>query len=409
MVRSVIGQLGDDPDRSEIRRAYATSFWSPDTADQWLDILLCVLLFPIAVLLASCWYSWKNGRIVARRSGRSVGLQFVDQIRISMTVGLLPPWYYIFELFLSTNRSAADDFLTRAETKQCIFPILSTPPDATSPLGDKADFALFCQQNHLFTVPVILVARKGDIQWIQFEELPRCDLFLKPVGGRGGRGAERWDCAGEKFRNMAGDEIDAEELLDRIGLRSNGIDLMLQPRIANHPGLEGFSNGALTTVRVLSCLDEKGEPEIVGAVFRMAIGSNRTVDNFHAGGILAAVELDQGLLGRASNLGTDARLGWLDAHPDTGRKIAGERVPLWNDVKDLALHAHRIFNDRAIIGWDIGISTEGPILVEGNYGPDVDMMQRPTGLPFGQHRFTHLIAHHLRASRADAREARDKF
>lgn len=396
VVQSLRGDRLRDPDRREIKRAYAKSFWSPDTADQWLDILISMALFPIAILSATFWYSWKNAKIVAQRSGRPVIAQVRDQIYLAATKGLLPPWYYIFELFLSEKRAAANDFLTRAETKQCIFPILSSPAGATSPLGDKADFASFCEQHQLPTVPVILVARRGGIEWKHVEEIPPCDLFLKPVDGRGGRGAERWDFTGDKFRNVAGVEIGPRDLLERITAQSNGVDLILQPRIVNHAALEGFSNGVLTTVRVLSCLDEQGDPEIIDAVFRMAIGSNRTVDNFHAGGILASIDLDTGRLGRASNLGTDARLGWLDAHPDTGRQITGEVLPMWKEVRDLTICGHRAFSDRAIIGWDVGIAPEGAILVEGNYGPDVDMMQRP-GDPLGRGRFTKLIAHHLRA------------
>jgi hypothetical protein len=39
---------------------------------------------------------------------------------------------------------------------------------------------------------------------------------------------------------------------------------MVQPRIANHPALDALNNGALSTVRILTCLDERGEPELVG-------------------------------------------------------------------------------------------------------------------------------------------------
>jgi hypothetical protein len=73
---------------------------------------------------------------------------------------------------------------------------------------------------------------------------------------------------------------------------------------------------------------------------------------------------------------------------------------MWNEVLGLAVEAHRAFSDRAIIGWDIGITPEGPTLVEGNYGPDIDLMQRPSGVPLGRGRFPQLIAHHLRAAGA---------
>jgi hypothetical protein len=52
----------------------------------------------------------------------------------------------------------------------------------------------------------------------------------------------------------------------------------------------------LPTVRVVTCLDERGGPELIGAVFRMSVGKNVTVDNLHAGGIAAQVALDSGRL-----------------------------------------------------------------------------------------------------------------
>jgi len=62
-------------------------------------------------------------------------------------------------------------------------------------------------------------------------------------------------------------------------------------------------------VRALTCLDEQGRPELIAAVFRMAIGGNRTVDNIHAGGIAAGIDLETGAMSQASDLGMSARLG----------------------------------------------------------------------------------------------------
>jgi hypothetical protein len=39
---------------------------------------------------------------------------------------------------------------------------------------------------------------------------------------------------------------------------------------------------------------------------------------------------------------------------------------------------------------------EGPRLVEGNSGPDIDLVQRPLGMPFGDARFGELLAFQLR-------------
>ena len=128
---------------------------------------------------------------------------------------------------------------------------------------------------------------------------------------------------------------------------------------------------------------------------RMAIGDNRTVDNLHAGGIAAAVDLDGGTLGPASNLGADSRLGWLDRHPDTGAAITGMQLPRWDEVRAFALRSHRAFADRILVGWDIAITPDGPVLVEGNGAPDLDIMQRFVRHGLMAARFGGQLAFHL--------------
>ena len=70
----------------------------------------------------------------------------------------------------------------------------------------------------------------------------------------------------------------------------------------------------------------------MGAVLRIAVGSNVTVDNVHAGG-LAAESISPRRLMRATELGADAKLGWTDRHPQTGAMITGRLLPMWEEVR----------------------------------------------------------------------------
>jgi glutathione synthase/RimK-type ligase-like ATP-grasp enzyme len=110
------------------------------------------------------------------------------------------------------------------------------------------------------------------------------------------------------------------------------------------------------------------------------------------------VSLRDGTLGLASDLGSDARLGWHSLHPTTHAQIRGVRLPFWEEVKALATRAHGLVEGRLILGWDVAIGEEGPLIIEGNRGPDMDLMQRFMEVGFCQnHRFGELIAHHLQA------------
>jgi hypothetical protein len=236
--------------------------------------------------------------------------------------------------------------------------------------------------------------------------LPDQDLFVKPAAGRGGRGAERWDrIARLTFSGPEGEELSGDDLLGRLVERSKRRSLIIQPRLKPHPDLVPITSGALPTMRVLTCLNADGEPEVIGAVLRMSHGANRTVDNAHAGGIGASVEVTSGALSKASNLGSDARLGWFSEHPDTGAPIEGKIVPCWDEAKALAVAGHRHFKDRVVIGWDIAVLEDGPIFVEGNGNPDLDILQRFMPVGLRQHRFAELLAHHLRERGAIPRHA----
>lgn len=382
-----IGGAGKDP----LQSTFAWRYWHPEGAAEWSELVAGVVTWPVAVLIGSLWFTLRNGSVVRRRHGKSVAAQWGEQLRLYFSDGVLPPWYYIFSLYDEYGVSRAPGYLQRFETKPAIFPLLKRRRG--SPLNDKVRFAEYCSARGIRCIDTLLHldGRQSSAS------LPDQDLFVKPVKGRGGRGAERWDRVGPGvFRSAEGEQIFGEELFARLVEGSRRNPLIVQPRLRPHVRLVDVSNGALPTVRVVSCLNECGEPEVIGGVFRMSVGANSTVDNLHAGGIAANVDLGTGKLSRATNLGSDARLGWLSVHPDTGAQIEGRTLPLWREVKKLAIAAHREFDDRVVIGWDIAILEDGPVVVEGNGNPDMDILQRFMSEGLRKHRFADLLAHHLR-------------
>jgi hypothetical protein len=159
-----------------------------------------------------------------------------------------------------------------------------------------------------------------------------------------------------------------------------------------HSAIADLSNGALSTLRILTLRNESGEGEATDAVFRMAVGTNTIVDNFHAGGIAANVDMVTGVLGLATDIGLRPDLGWCDRHPTTGAKIFGRRLPFWEEAIDLVQRGHALFPNRTIIGWDVAILESGPCAVESNGSPDLDIHQRCGGAPLGRARLGELLA-----------------
>ena len=101
--------------------------------------------------------------------------------------------------------------------------------------------------------------------------------------------------------------------------------------------------------------------------------------SFHGGGIAAAIDLETGTLGPATDLGRTADVGWVDHHPVTGERIAGRTLDWWPLLRSLAIEAHRAFADRLFIGWDIATGERTELLRHPKVDPAfvVDHVDRP--------------------------------
>lgn len=380
---------------ARVRRAYASRYWQLDRPGDYLELALALLLVLPVLVLSSLIFLRRNGAIVAERFGRPLGAQLVDHFRLFWVAGLLPPWYYIYELYGDPATGHARSFITRWENKGGINTLLKEQRPPRSVVSDKIAFERHCRAVGIPVIPTIGVARDGVMTWSRSKR--DCDWFVKPVGGKGGRGIERWDRVGTEQLRKGKESASIDTVIERLSRRSAAEPFLIQPRIENHPALSDLNNGALATVRALTCLDEEGRPELVAAVFRMAIGDNNVIDNVHAGGIVAAIDLDSGTLGPATDLGTDLSMGWLDAHPATGAPITGRVLPYAERLKPFAERAHRAFADRTLIGWDIAITAGGLVVVEANGAPDLDIMQRPSRRGMMRGRLGELLAFHLAA------------
>jgi hypothetical protein len=358
----------------------------------------------------------RNGGAVRRAAGVARWRQLVDLLWLSVTVPAMPEKYYTFEWYRPERRARVGEYLHRHETKGALYEMLAPVPaadlEAVAPLNDKVAFAANAQRAGLPMVPTLAVVQGGGVTWsagdLPAGGLPGCDLFVKPTGGKGGRRAQKWAHAGGRYHraggapaDVPGTDVPGTDVLERVAAEAGGAALMVQPCLANHPDLSDLALDAVVTCRIITILDESGEPEPVIAIFRMPASPGAVVDNMHRGGIAAPVAIASGVLGPASGYATAGPAIRHTHHPVTGAAIAGRKLPMWGAVRGLAVGAHRAFRPRVLVGWDISIGPGGPVLVEGNEQPGVDGLQRLHDLPLGCHRFGELLAFHL--SRATAK------
>jgi hypothetical protein len=380
-----------------IRENYRRVVWRRAEWHQRLALWLALPTWPVWAMLEALRFSLKLGPRVRMETGKSRTRQFGEQVALAWRQLIPPAAYYMFELYLDAHRRRADEYLLRAETKGGAFFLLRPrdfDPNRRNPFRDKAAFAAECAAAGLRAAPVLARFEKGRVKSRMPEALPPIDLFVKLSEGKGGRGAECWRHENTRWRRGRL-SFDDDGLMAHLADHSRVGALLLQPRLINHPELDAINLGALSTLRMVTALDEAERPELIGAVLRMPSRADSAVDNFHAGGIAAPVDPATGRLGAASDMGLKPNTRWHDAHPVTGGKIAGRILPYWSEAKTLVTQAHARLGDRVVIGWDVAILADGPAIVEANGLPDQDILQRILKAPLGEARFGQLLAHHL--------------
>lgn len=398
---------GDQSDWMVIHRFHARHCWQRAKGRKAKARLLAqAILWPFRIIPVIQVKTRRFGKSIARATGVSQGRQRLQQLSLAFFQGISPKSYYLFQLYFPDNRKRAQLYLHRYETKGSAALYRTISKGCRSGhrlLNDKHAFHRHCVQNSLPTAPVHMIIGAGPSDPEKSEaELPACDLFIKPSAGRGGKGTQIWRYRGDRlYESTEGQSLEGNALLAQLRRDSADAALLVQTRLENHPDLKGLCGEVFSTARIMTVLNETFEPEVTTAVFRMANGS-AVVDNIHRGGLAAAVDLESGTLGGALSLGPDAMR--VDRHPTSAIDITGFKLPLWDQAKSLAIRTHKTMpgDPTVVVGWDIGFTKDGPVLVEGNSGPCVHLLQRGLGAPLGGTRFSKLIAFHLARVQTDA-------
>lgn len=169
------------------------------------------------------------------------------------------------------------------------------------------------------------------------------ELFIKPISGMQGRGITKV-------------VYSAMDALPRG-------DFLFQKVYKNHKDMSKLGNKkALNTIRMLTFLNNEREVVIISSYLK--IGGGGITDHLVKGGIGLLINQNTGIIER-SGLRLDGTVVKY-SYDDSGILFQGFKVPFWDDVTAMVEKAHRLFPMSRVIGWDIGITDNGPIIVEGN-------------------------------------------
>ncbi len=297
------------------------------------------------------------------------GIRYVSQMtrlaNAHVRVGMSAEYFYTHEYYQPERRSAWQRHVSAHKSQWTLIERHNGQRDYDS-LWDKIAFLQAANTYGLPAVQPIGIFVDGVI--LESPRLaPQTDLFSKPSRAMMGNGATLWRYRDGAYSNSSGKPLtfewqDLREYLRQQSKRG----LLLQPAVQNHQKLRALTNGALATLRLVTCLTPTGSIDLMPPVLRMPWGA-AIVDNFCKGGLVAPVDIHTGrIIGPAYR--KHERLGSIReiTHPDTGLAFEDFEVPLWREVIDLSAKAHTCFPSMCFIGWDIAILDEGPAIVEGN-------------------------------------------
>ncbi len=150
--------------------------------------------------------------------------------------------------------------------------------------------------------------------------------------------------------------------------------IFLEELVKQHPDMNKLCSKSVNTMRIMT-FNDNGNPRIIWMGLRVGNGIN-SIDNFHAQGMVVNVDMETGkLVGNAF----DKNLDEYTEHPLTHVKFDGFQIPYFEEAKQMVLKASLESDKILVVGWDVAISENGPVIIEGNRRPGLDIVQVLSG------------------------------
>lgn len=326
----------------------------------------------------------------ARATGRSYTALITDVLKLQTGPGRLSPqeyfYYRLWDRELSLERK--QQFIGR-DRQRYFYGICND--ERVRPIAD--DKLVFHEAMTAARVPVpdlvavVHASRRSPGVPCLTNAAEICDLlaspsaypvFGKPIDGVFSLGVFRVD----------GREASTDELIFHDGTRaavqgcaeqlaSYAPGYLLQRVLQPHPEIAQRFGGRLWSIRLLILLRPSG-PMVSRAVCKIATGSNLADNFWRAGNMVGAVDLPTGTIARTVR-GAGADMQVDVPHPDSGEPIVGFAVPDWSNVVEAGLRAATTLPEIRTQSWDIAVTDRGPVILEVNYGGDLNLAQLAWG------------------------------
>lgn len=282
------------------------------------------------------------------------------------------PFYYFKYLYRKSVNNYLD-YLSTKEVNKIGHSKLLHNPSFKSLIDNKLFFSLFCEKTQIKTPRLISynlgssffyngrTTEHKSLEEIKsffesvFHESNCQELFFRPLAESGGKG-----CFKLTKNNLANELSEKHNLFSQTSYVHTEV-------VQQHPDMNKIHDKSLSTMRIITLVTNKNTFEIIGAFMRFGVG-NSVVDNSSSGGFYVGIDMDHGTLKEIGHYMPEYGGGETTEHPDSKFKFGGYKVPFFEQACEDLKKAITYIPDR-FIGWDVAISTNGPIIIEANKGP----------------------------------------
>jgi hypothetical protein len=195
-------------------------------------------------------------------------------------------------------------------------------------------------------------------------------VIVKPVFGGGGRG----------IHLVSVDDSDVLSQLEKLDSKFGNFmneGYLVEEVLVQHPELNRINPHTVNSIRIISILCQDGSVEFLAAMLK----TNATVDpmdNFSQGGIVIGIDLETGRLKRDGICQVPSGRVF-EQHPLTQTVFLDFQIPFWEELKATAAKAQKVFRHVKSVGWDIAVTLQGPVIIEGNQDWGTNGIQAANG------------------------------
>ena len=305
---------------------------------------------------------------------------FFEQLWNVLKYGYVNDFYftYGFDIKRFRDKSQYVDY-SEFRTRRNFYLALS-PDVPASVLRNKWVFGLYAKQINLRTPSLYALIEKGSVHEPTknekisldafFKKYNNIDCYCKAIGG---------ECGMSVFHILVEDGVIKlnDETVNVVELqRLLGAGLyLLQETVKNQiKEISDIYSLSINTIRLETIRNpHTGEIEILPPLLRVGANGN-TIDNWAKGGLVIEIDSDKCTLGKygwyKASYGTKTK-----SHPDTGVVFEGHYVPFLHEAIEDAKKFHRCLPGLHSIGWDIAITEDGPVFIEGNDNWELSLVQ----------------------------------